>query len=63
VRKLTTANRLLAEGKDVAAVCRELGVSEHAAGALLWLLEPEVKRTLSRLRSTEQHSSGTTSAT
>jgi transposase-like protein len=29
VRKLTTANRLLAEGEDVAAVCRELGVSEQ----------------------------------
>jgi putative transposase len=29
VRKLTTADRLLAEGKDVAAVCRELGVSEQ----------------------------------
>ena len=28
VRKLTTADRLLAEGKDVAAVCRELGISE-----------------------------------
>jgi len=28
VRKLTTADRLLGEGKDVAAVCRELGVSE-----------------------------------
>jgi transposase-like protein len=28
VWKLTTADRLLAEGKDVAAVCRELGVSE-----------------------------------
>jgi len=28
VRKLTTADRLLAEGKDVAAVCRALGVSE-----------------------------------
>ena len=28
VRKLTSADRLLAEGKDVAAVCRELGVSE-----------------------------------
>jgi transposase-like protein len=28
VRKLTTADRLLAEGKDLAAVCRELGVSE-----------------------------------
>ncbi len=28
VRKLTTADRPLAEGKDVAAVCRELGVSE-----------------------------------
>jgi putative transposase len=26
--KLTTADRLLVEGKDVAAVCRELGVSE-----------------------------------
>jgi putative transposase len=25
VRKVTTADRLLAEGKDVAAVCRELG--------------------------------------
>ncbi len=29
VRKLTTADRLLAEGKDVAAVCREFGVSEQ----------------------------------
>ncbi len=29
VRKLTTADRLLAEGKDVAAVCRELGESEQ----------------------------------
>ena len=28
VRKLTTADRLLAEGKDTAAVCSELGVSE-----------------------------------
>lgn len=28
VRKLTMADRLLAEGKDTAAVCRELGVSE-----------------------------------
>jgi transposase-like protein len=28
VRKLTTADRLLSEGKDVAAVCRELGISE-----------------------------------
>lgn len=28
VRKLTTADRLLAEGKDTAAVCCELGVSE-----------------------------------
>jgi putative transposase len=28
VRKLMTADRLLSEGKDVAAVCRELGVSE-----------------------------------
>jgi len=28
VRKLATADRLLAEGKDLAAVCRELGVSE-----------------------------------
>jgi putative transposase len=28
VRKLTAADRLLAEGKDTAAVCRELGVSE-----------------------------------
>ncbi len=28
VRKLTTADRLLGEGKDLAAVCRELGVSE-----------------------------------
>jgi putative transposase len=26
VRKLMTADRLLSEGKDVAAVCRELGV-------------------------------------
>jgi putative transposase len=29
VRKLTRADRLLAEGKDVADVCRELGVSEQ----------------------------------
>ena len=28
VRKLTTADRLIGEGKDLAAVCRELGVSE-----------------------------------
>jgi putative transposase len=28
VRKLMAADRLLGEGKDVAAVCRELGVSE-----------------------------------
>jgi putative transposase len=28
VRKLMTADQLLAEGKDSAAVCRELGVSE-----------------------------------
>ena len=28
VRKLTTADRLLAEGKDLADVCRELQVSE-----------------------------------
>ena len=26
---MTTEDRLLAEGKDVAAVCRELGVSEQ----------------------------------
>src|SRR5690242_17488588 len=30
VRKLMAADRLLAEGKDTAAVCRELGVSEAA---------------------------------
>ena len=29
VRKLTQADRLLGEGKDVADVCRELGVSEQ----------------------------------
>ena len=29
VRKLTTADRLLAEGKDVATVCRGLGVSDR----------------------------------
>ena len=29
VRKLTQADRLLAEGNDVADVCRELGVSEQ----------------------------------
>ena len=29
VRKLTQADRLLAEGKDVADVCRELQVSEQ----------------------------------
>lgn len=28
VRKLLVADRLLAEGKDTAAVCRELGVSD-----------------------------------
>ena len=28
VRRLMTADRLLAEGKDTAAVCREVGVSE-----------------------------------
>jgi len=28
VRKLIVADRLLADGKDTAAVCRELGVSE-----------------------------------
>ena len=28
VRKLMAADRMLAEGKDTAAVCRELGVSE-----------------------------------
>ena len=28
VRKLTMADRLLGEGKVVAAVCRELGVAE-----------------------------------
>ena len=28
VRKLMAADRLLADGKDTAAVCRELGVSE-----------------------------------
>ncbi len=28
MRKLMAADRLLAEGKDTAAVCRELGVSE-----------------------------------
>lgn len=28
MRKLTTADRPLSEGKDVAAVCRELGISE-----------------------------------
>ena len=29
VRKLMAADRLLAEGKDTAAVCRELGVSRN----------------------------------
>ena len=29
VRKLTHADRLLGEGKDVADVCRDLGVSEQ----------------------------------
>jgi putative transposase len=29
VRKLATADRLLAEGKDVADVCRELAVAEQ----------------------------------
>jgi transposase-like protein len=28
VRKLVTADRLLAEGKDTAAMCRELGAAE-----------------------------------
>lgn len=34
VRKLTTADRLLAEGKDVAAVCRELGVGTVTTGKM-----------------------------
>ena len=29
VRKLATADRLLGEGKDIAEVCRELGVAEQ----------------------------------
>ena len=29
VRKLTQADRILAEGKDIGDVCRELEVSEH----------------------------------
>ena len=29
VRKLVAADRLLAEGNDTAAVCRELGVGGH----------------------------------
>jgi len=29
VRKLTQADRLLGEGRDVADVCRELGISEQ----------------------------------
>jgi putative transposase len=29
VRKLASADRMLGEGKDVADVCRELGVSEQ----------------------------------
>lgn len=29
VRKLGQADRMLADGQDVAAVCRELGVSEQ----------------------------------
>lgn len=31
VRKLMAADRLLAEGKDTATVCRELGVSQAPA--------------------------------
>ena len=31
VRKLTQADRLLAEGKDVADICRELGVARADA--------------------------------
>ena len=31
VRKLTQADRLLGEGKDVADVCRELGVAEQTS--------------------------------
>jgi hypothetical protein len=35
MRKLITADRLLADGKDFAAVCRELGVSTfHPPAAL-----------------------------
>lgn len=34
MRKLMAADRLLAEGKDTAAVCRELGVSEAASDTL-----------------------------
>ena len=35
VRKLTQADRMLAEGKEIADVCRELQVSEKKCRALL----------------------------
>jgi putative transposase len=38
VRKLTQADRMMAEGKDIADVCRELEVSE---------LRPDTPRTAS----------------
>jgi hypothetical protein len=45
VRKLTQADRLLGEGKDVADVCRELQVSEqnpHQQSGLLLSLRVRV---------------------
>ena len=42
VRKLTAADRLLAEGKDTAAVCRELGVSEETSLAAVLLISDAV---------------------
>jgi putative transposase len=42
VRKLTAADRLLAEGKDTAAVCRELGVSEATCLAAVLLISDAV---------------------
>jgi len=48
VRKLVAADRLLAEGKDTAAVCRELGVSEATyhrwRNQFGWLKAEDAKR-------------------
>ena len=62
VRKLMTADRLLAEGRDTAAVCRELGVSEatyHRWRNQFGGLKADDAK---RLRALEAHRSGPTMA-